>query len=138
MLSKGVLMKSNDATQKYNDKKIIIFGFASSIAVNIFLFMNDTARPIGTLQAVICLQIPCYVAMPTMGIGILIKSILRGKVPNHEWGIEQTRDVLIHKNSLFKKTLARLYLLIYYPLLFLVAWAIGSLMFYYSALVITQ
>lgn len=130
-------MENNETKQKYKEKKVLCYGFVASVAVNLFLFLNNPERPIGTLQAVVGMQIPGYLAMPAIGIAVFIRSILRGKVSSHEWSIEHARDILVQNNNLLKKFLAGIYWLIYYPLLFLVAWILGSALFYVSTLFFT-
>lgn len=131
-------MENKELSQQKRVNKVILYGLLASITLNLLMFLNCTARPIGTLQAVICMKLPCYLAIPALGFGILIKGVLRGKIPNQEWDIEHAKAILIQNNSLLRKVLARLYVLIYYPLYFIGGWVVGSLAFYYLALIITK
>jgi hypothetical protein len=131
-------VENNNISEQKKVNRIIVLGFVASVAVNCLFYFNDSARAIGKLQAAICMYLPYLLAMPIICIGLLIKTILRGKVPYYEWDIEHAKVILKQDNALAKKILALLFVLIHKPVFFIGGWAAGSAAFYLLIKAITR
>lgn len=113
------------------DNKVILCAAIFSLVGNCLLFLNNS-KTIGKLQFFVAAELPLLLVLPLAFIAILSRSILRGTTPVGKWGPEQARAIMQTGGNVFRRLLARSFLIVYIPILLLGGWVTGSIIFYFS------
>ena len=113
--------------------KIVVSGVLLSILVNLLFYFNGSVRPLTKFQYQICINLPLMLGCVLGAIGFIVVCILRGNTSFADWGKKQANDILNSKCRSFRKTMAKIYLMLIIPSTFLAAWLMGCV--FYGALV---
>lgn len=90
-----------------------------------FLFSSVGVKGASSGLEQLCYALPFIAVLPLGCIAVIVEVILRDETSDEGWNEAQARNLLSSDSTSFRKILARAYLMVFYPLLFIAGWLAG-------------